>query len=207
MLIDFVTIMARLLTRRGNRVGAMFYGSRVERVIPAHSGRVQVLRLVNDLLKRPKLGRAPLTDLKALLEAAFRTIRRRSLVLVVSDFISAPGWERPLGLLSRRHEVIAIRLWDPRETDLPDIGPITLEDAETGEQLYVDTHDHRFRARFQEAARQRQADWSAAFRRASVDVLALSTQDDLVRAIVGFAAHRKQRRQISNVKFQVSNLQ
>lgn len=205
MLIDFVTVMARLLTRRGNRVGAMFYGSRVEQVIPAHSGRVQVLRLVNDLLKRPKLGKAPLTDLKALLEAAFRSIRRRSLVLVVSDFISAPGWEKPLGLLSRRHEVIAIRLWDPRETDLPDIGPITLEDAETGEQLYVDTHDHRFRARFQEAARQRQADWSAAFRRASVDVLALSTQDDLVRAIVGFAAHRKQRRQISNVKFQVSN--
>ena len=206
MLVDFVTVMARLLTRRGNRVGAMFYGSRVERVIPAHGGRVQVLRLVNDLLKRPKLDRAPLTDLNELLEAAFRSIRRRSLVLVVSDFISAPGWEKPLGLLSRRHEVIAIRLWDPRETDLPDVGPITLEDAETGEQLVVDTHDHKFRARFQEAARQRQANWSAAFRRAGVDVLALSTQDDLVRAIVGFAAHRKQRRQVSNVKFQVSNL-
>jgi uncharacterized protein (DUF58 family) len=205
MLVDFVTVMARLLTRRGNRVGAMFYGSRVERVIPAHSGRVQVLRLVNDLLKHPKLDRVPLTDLNTLLEAAFRSIRRRSLVFIVSDFISAPGWEKPLGLLSRRHEVIAIRLWDPRETELPDIGPITLEDTETGEQLYVDTHDRRFRTRFQEAARQRQANWSAAFRRAGVDVLALSTKDDLVRAIVGFAAQRKQRRQVSNVKSQISN--
>jgi uncharacterized protein (DUF58 family) len=199
-LIDFVTVLARLLTRHGNRVGAMLYGSRVERIIPARGGRLHVLRLINDLLKQPHLSRAPMTDLKMLLETAFGSIRRRSLIFVVSDFISTPGWERPLGLLSRRHEVLAIRLWDPREIELPDIGLVVMQDAETGEQLYVDTHDRKFRLRFQQAAQRRQADLNSAFRQAGVDVLSLSTKDDLVRAIVSFAAQRRQQKQISNVK-------
>lgn len=141
VLIDFVATLARLLTRNGNRVGSIFYGSRVERTIPAHGGRVQVLRLVNDLLKQPQLPTSPFTNLTPLLEAGLHTIRRRSLVFIVSDFIGEPGWERSLKLLSQRHEVLAIRLWDPREVELPDIGAIMMEDAETGEQLYVDTHD------------------------------------------------------------------
>ena len=81
-----------------------------------------------------------------------QAIKRRSLVVIVSDFISAPGWERPLDLLHRRHEVLAVRLIDPRESELPDVGPIIMEDAETGEQLYVDTGDKGFRRRFAEAA-------------------------------------------------------
>jgi len=199
-LIDFVTVMARLLTRHGNRVGAVLYDSRVERVVPARGGRLHVLRLINDLLKLPRLKRAPMTDLNALLQAAFRSIKRRSLVFVISDFISAPGWERPLGLLGQRHEVLAVRLWDPREVELPDIGLVIMEDAETGEQLYVDTHDRRFRRRFKEAGEQRLTGVNAAFRRAGVDMLPLSTEDDLVRAIVQFAAMRRQRKQISNTR-------
>jgi uncharacterized protein (DUF58 family) len=199
-LIDFVTVLARLLTRHGNRVGAMLYDSHVERIIPARGGRLHVLRLINDLLKQPHLSRAPMTDLKVLLETAFGSIRRRSLIFVVSDFISTPGWERPLGLLSQRHEVLAVRLWDPRETELPDMGLVVMQDAETGEQLYVDTHDRKFRLRFQHTAQRRQADLNSAFRHAGVDVLSLSTEDDLVRAIVSFAAQRKQRKQISNLQ-------
>jgi uncharacterized protein (DUF58 family) len=196
VLIDFVTTLARLLTRHGNRVGAMFAngGSHVERTIPARGGRIQVLRLVNDLLKQPRLPKAPFTDLTPLLEAGLRSIKRRSLIFIISDFISAPGWERPLNLLNQRHEVLAVRLWDPREVDLPDIGPIIMEDAETGEQLYVDTHDQEFRRRFQEAARRREAELNEAFKRAGVDALSLSTEEDLVRAIVRFAALRQQRR-------------
>jgi uncharacterized protein (DUF58 family) len=194
VLVDFVTTLARLLTRHGNRVGAIFYGTRVDRTIPAAGGRLQVLRLVNDLLKQPQLPKAPFTDLTPLLEAGHKSIKRRSLIFIISDFISAPGWERPLNLLNRRHDVLAIRLWDPREVDLPDVGLIVMEDAETGEQLYVDTHDRRFRQRFHEAAQQREAALSAAFKRAGVDALALSTEDDLVRAIVRFATLRQQRR-------------
>jgi uncharacterized protein (DUF58 family) len=194
MLIDLVTTLARLLTRHGNRVGAVLYGSKVERTIPARGGRMHVLRLTNDLLKQPRLPKAPFTDLTPLIESGLHTIKRRSLIFVISDFISAPGWERPLRLLSQRHDVLAVRLWDPREVELPDVGPIIMQDAETGEQLYVDTHDKKFRQRFHEAAQRREAALQEIFKRSGVDLLALSTEEDLVRAIVRFAALRKQRR-------------
>jgi uncharacterized protein (DUF58 family) len=194
VLVDFVTTLARLLTRHGNRVGAIFYGGKVERTIPAHSGRNQVLRLVNDLLKQPRLPKSPATNLTPLLQAGLNAIKQRALVFVISDFISLPGWEKPLALLNQRHEVLAIRLWDPREAELPDVGPIIMEDSETGEQLYVDTHDGKFRQRFKEAAQQREAQLAESFKHAGVDALSLSTEEDLVRAIVRFAKLRRQRR-------------
>src|SRR6185436_12926641 len=97
VLIDFVATLARLLTRHGNRVGAVFAsgGARVERTVPAKGGRLQVLRLVNDLLKQPRLPRAPFTDLSPLLNSGLHATKQRSLVFIISDFISAPGWERP----------------------------------------------------------------------------------------------------------------
>jgi len=193
-LIDFVGVLARLLTRHGNRVGAIVYARRVERIIPAAGGRIQVLRILDELLRRPRLERAPYTSLAELLEAGFRAIRRRSLVFVVSDFFSTPGWERALGLLARRHEVLAVRLSDPRENELPDIGWVVMTDAETGEQVHLDTSDPRFRARFAEVARRREADLRATFRRAGAEVLSLSTEEDLVTAIVRFAVARKLRR-------------
>lgn len=194
VLIDFVTTMARLLTRHGNRVGAIFYDSRVERTIPARGGRNQVLRLVDDLLKQPSLSRAPFTDLTPLFESALNTIKRHSLVFVLSDFICTPGWERPLTLLNQRHEVLAVRLWDPREVELPNVGLIVMQDAETGEQLYVDTNNKRFRRRFQESAQQRETALKETFKRSGIDVLSLSTDEDMVRAIVRFAALREQRK-------------
>lgn len=194
VLIDFVATLARLLTRNGNRVGAMFYNGRVDHSLPARGGRLHVLRLVNDLLQQPLLKVAPFTDLTPLLETGMRTIKRRSQIFIISDFISVPGWERPLNLLNRRHEVLAIRLWDRRESELPDVGPILMEDSETGAQLYVDTGDRRFRERFRVAAQRREADVQSAFKRAGVEALSLSTEEDLVHAIVRFAALRRQRR-------------
>lgn len=193
LLIDFVAVLSRLLTRHGNRIGAIFYGGKVERMIPAAGGKPQVLRLIKDLLEQPQLKRAPRTDLTSLLETALRVIRRRSLVFLVSDFISAAGWDRPLNLLGQRHEILAVRLYDPRETELPDIGPLIMEDSETGEQLYVDTRDKKFRERFSEKARRREHDLNVAFHRAGVDVAALSTEKDLVTEILRLAASRKQR--------------
>ena len=192
MLIDFVTVISRLLTRHGNRVGAMMFGNSIQHTIPARGGRLQVLRLVNDMLKQPRLANAAFTNLKSFLNGALNSIKRRSLVFIISDFISEPGWEKPLSLLAQRHEVLAIRLYDPREVDLPDVGMVVLEDAETGEQLYVDTHDKKFRKRFNEAAQKRELELNTAFKRAGVDVLPLSTEADLVREIVRFAKHRQQ---------------
>ena len=194
MLTDFVAVLARLLTRHGNRVGAMMFNGNTQHVVPARSGKIQVLRLINDMLRQPRLPRAPFTNLSLFLRSSLHAIRRRSLVFVISDFISEPGWEKPLSLLNQHHEVLAIRLWDPREMDMPDVGVVVMEDAETGEQLYVDTHDRKFRRRFHEAALDREAALQETFKRAGVDALALSTEDDLVRAIVGFAQQRKMRR-------------
>ena len=193
-LVDFVAVLARLLTRHGNKIGAVLYAGKVEKTIPAGRGRNQVLRLLNDVQTMPRLQSAPYTSVSDLIEHALRTIKRRSVVFLVSDFFTAPGWERSLGMLSRKHEVIAVRLEDPRERELPDIGMVVMNDAETGESLHVDTHDAKFRRRFAAVVEKREAELRAAFTRCGVDVLTLSTEEDLVSAVLRFAMLRKQRR-------------
>ena len=194
VLIDLVTTLARLLTRNGNRVGAILFNNRIERTIPPRGGRNQVLRLTRNLLREPEVSTQAMTDLNVLLKAGLKTFKRRSLVFVISDFISEPGWQRPLSLLNRRHELIGIRLWDPREVEMPNSGVIVVEDAETGDQLYVDTSNPEFRRRFKEAADQREATLKQDLTRAGVDLYAISTEEDLVSAIVHMASLRKKRR-------------
>jgi uncharacterized protein (DUF58 family) len=194
---ELVTVLARLLTRHGNRVGALLYGEKVDAVVPARAGRRHVLHLLHRLLTRPALARSATTDLREFLRTAFQLIPRRSLVFVVSDFISSPGWSEPLAHLARRHEVLAVRLYDPLEMELPDLGLLVVQDAETGEQLFVDTHDRRFRSRFAAAAERRERALRAAFADAGVDALELRTDDDLVDTILRFADLRKRRSQLA----------
>jgi uncharacterized protein (DUF58 family) len=199
VLIDLVTTLARLLTRNGNRVGAIFYNNGIEGTIPPRSGRNQVLRLTLELLRKGETPSQKMTDLDVLLSAGLNTLKRRSLVFVISDFISEPGWHRSLSLLSRRHELIGIRLLDPREVELPNAGVIVVQDAETGEQLYVDTGNPVFRRRFAQAAERREAALQESTKRAGVDLYAVSTEEDLVAAIVRMAALRKKRRRWGRV--------
>jgi uncharacterized protein (DUF58 family) len=194
---EFVSVLARILTRHGNRVGALLYGDAVDAVIPARSGRRQVLHLLHRMIERPGRPQTAATDLRELLQTAYRVAPRRSLVFIVSDFISTPGWPKPLAHLARRHDVVAVRLFDPLEMDLPDLGMLVVQDAETGEQLFVDTHDRAFRRRFEEAAKRREETMREAFRIAGVDALELSTEDDLVDAILRFADLRKRRSQLA----------
>jgi uncharacterized protein (DUF58 family) len=190
---EFVAVLTRLLTRHGNRVGAMLYGAGVDTVLPARSGRPHVLQLLHALQTRPETTGAVSTRLHELLQSAAHTIKRRSTVLVVSDFISEPGWEKPLGQLARRHEVVAVRLLDPMERELPDLGFVTLRDAETGEQVFVDTHDKGFRQRFARIAAERETALRQSLARAGVDTLELSTDDDLLDAMLRFTGLRKRR--------------
>ena len=202
---DFVAVLARLISRHGNRVGAVLYGSRgraaVDAVLPARGGRNQVLRLLQ-LIQQPaapsakpgkKTPPAGATRLSDLLTAATRTVRQRSTVFVVSDFISEPDWEKPLGELARRHDVVAVRLLDPLEQELPDLGLLTMRDAETGEQLLVDTHDTGFRQRFARIAAEREVVLRNSLARAGVDTLELATDDDLADAVLRFVDLRKRR--------------
>lgn len=194
---EFVAVLARMLTRHGNRVGAMLYGSGLDTVIPARGGRPHVLHLLHAMQARPAQAEAGPTRLRDLLDGAAGLLRRRSTVFVVSDFISEPGWEKPLGLLAQRHEVVAVRVLDPLELQLPDLGLLTLRDAETGEQMLVDTHDAGFRKRFARIAAQREAELREALALAGVDALELSTDADLVDAMVRFTEMRKRRSRLS----------
>ncbi|QNK75694.1 DUF58 domain-containing protein [Variovorax sp. PAMC28562] len=191
----FVGVLARLLTRHGNRVGALIYGNDLEAVIPPRSGRRHVLHLLHAMERRAEalLLQKGMTRLSDMLKSAANLMPRRSTVFVVSDFLSEPGWEKPLGQLAQRHEVIAVRLYDPLELELPDLGLVPLRDAETGEQLWVDTHDKGFRKRFARIAAEREATLRASLAKAGVDALELSTDDDLVEAIVRFADLRKRK--------------
>ena len=195
---EFITVLARLLTRQGNRVGALFYGDKVDTVIPARGGRRHVLGVLHRLLSRPELQSSEGTDLRAFLRAAYQAMPRRSLVFIVSDFFSQPGWAEPLSHLARRHEVVAVRLYDPLERELPDMGMLLMQDSETGEQLFVDTHDKGFRKRFASVAERRERELRLALSRAGVDCLELSTDGDLVDALMRFADLRKRRSRLAS---------
>ena len=195
---EFVAVLARLLTGHGNRVGAMLYGSGVDTVIPTRSGRRHVLHLLHSMLDRAQGTESGPTRLHELLASAASMIKRRSTIFVISDFISEPGWERSLAQLAQRHEVVAVRVLDPLELELPDLGLLTLRDAETGEQIVVDTHDASFRKRFARIAAQREAELREALVKSNVDALELSTDADLVDAIVRFVDMRKRRTQLSS---------
>jgi uncharacterized protein (DUF58 family) len=196
----FVATLARVITRHGNRVGAMLFGTQVDGVLPPRSSRLHVLELMQRMqAPRPRApqstGAKPTgaTALADLLHAAEATMKRRSLVFVVSDFISQPGWAQALARLSRRHDVVAVRLWDPMEMALPDVGLVTIEDAETGEQVFVDAADPAFRERYAAVAAQQEEALLQDLAGAGADVVELATDDDLLNALLRFCDLRRQR--------------
>jgi len=191
IVIDFAGALARLLTRRGNRVGAVLYSGGVDAVLPPRGGRRQALALVHQMTRPDRPPSGGVTNLAEVLDRAAQTIRRRSLVVLVSDFFGRPGWEPAFHRLCMRNETIAVWVQDPREAELPDVGPLVLEDAETGEQIHVDTHDRKLRTRFHDLAVERRAALTATFKRQGADVLRLSTDGDMVQDLVRFALRRR----------------
>jgi uncharacterized protein (DUF58 family) len=221
VLVEIAATVAQLLSRGGNRVGAVLFDAGVDEIVPPGSGRKQVLRIISRLLDAPssvaaaapaprerslrsawrlRSSRSPsaapegrTTALGVPLRALQGIARRRSMVVIVSDFISEPGWERPLTQLAARHDVVALRVVDRREFDLPDVGMIYVEDAETGEQIFVDSGDADFQRRLRAAADERQAVLAAAARKAGVELFPVTTDEDLVRALARIAELRRRR--------------
>ena len=150
------------------------------------------------MAQRSKAKEQGATRLADLLNQAAGMVRRRSTVFVVSDFISEPGWEKPLAMLAQKHEVVAVRLFDPLESNLPDLGLITMRDAESGEQLLVDTSNAKFRQRYaQHRCTARRPTLRQSLSRLGVDTLELSTDDDLVQSILRFTDMRKRRSRVA----------
>ncbi len=223
---DVVGVLATALTRKGHRVGAHMYGQASaqragrtgterpgrtgvsatrEAPLPARGGRRQVLELMHRIEQRPRpalvrgardaLGSG--TRLDHLLHTGLTSLRGRCVVFVISDFISAPGWDKPLAALARRHDVVAVRIVDPAERDMPNVGLVPLVDAETGEQMLVDTGSARFRARYAEAARRREAAVRESLAQTGVDTLELDTGEDLAASLLRFMHARRERARLN----------
>jgi len=212
VLAGFVATLARLIQRQGNRVGAVLHraADTPDVVLPARASRAQVLHLLHRLMPTAPADRVSsavsstvsgTTALAQLLHSAQNLLRRRAAVFVISDFFSTPGWQRPLAQLAQRHDVLAVRLFDPLEARLPDVGLIRLRDPETGDSLVVETQDRQFRQRYAELAAAREAGLRADFARSGVDTLELATDDDLLDSLLRYMQLRGWRRRQSGQPF------
>ncbi len=193
VLAELALVLARLLGRSGNRVGAVLYDTGAARVIPPGTGRSHALRIGRDLERAPDSRAAVTTDLAAMLDAV-ASLARRSLVVVISDFIGTGEWERPLIRLAHRNEVVGLRVVDAADDALPEVGLIVVEDAETGEQMLVDSGDPWFRARFRDGVDQREAGLRSGMRRAGVPLHRVDTGSDLVEVLLAVIAETQRRR-------------
>jgi uncharacterized protein (DUF58 family) len=195
VLADLAVCLARLFTRGGNQVGAILYDNGAHRVIPPRTGRGHVLHLANEITRAtPAAADGSTTDLDAMLRLAAKTARRRSLIFVISDFIADGDWEPALTRLGHRHEVVAVRVVHPVELDLPDLGLVLIEDAETGEQVLADTSDPLFRARLRAEVAAREEAVTGSMRRSGATAHRISTDEDLTAALIDMARRSRRRR-------------
>jgi len=192
----FVGTMAKLLGRRGNRIGAMLMtgtSSRVDNILPSRTGKAHLVQLLNLLLNTHTDAKAQATDLKVLLSTAKALIPQRSTIFIISDFISEPHWERALGELSKSHDMIAVRLCDPIEAVLEPLGLCILEDLETGEQLFVDVNDPSFQEKYRRIAQEHTDRLIASFAQTGTDCLELNTNEPMEDALLRFMQLRKRK--------------
>ena len=188
--VEVASILALAAATTNDRVGALLFAEQVERVIPPGKGRRHALRVIRDLVAFAPGGRR--TDLAGALRYATGLLKHRSIVVVLSDFL-ARGWDQPLRQLAVRHDVVAVAVDDPRETDLPDAGWIELEDAETGARLVVDTGERQVRGRFRALAEKRREERNRAFAAAGVDQVQITTHTDYAQALRRAFAQRARR--------------
>jgi uncharacterized protein (DUF58 family) len=193
--VDFAGVAAYIISRHGDKVGAIgFPARRGQLFVPPRTGRLQALRIVHALSSEPTGSGGGRTDLSVVLHQLGRVVRRRSLLFLISDFHSPAGWEGTLAELSKRHDVIAVRVEDPRERELPDVGGVYLQDPETGQQVWVDTSDRNVREAYRQLVAARDAELAQMMRRATVDLLSLSTSTSLVDPLLKFVTFRRRRR-------------
>ena len=185
---ELAAVLAFSAVANHDRVGAVLFTDRIESYVPPRAGHDHALRIVRDLLALEPQGRG--TNLTTALRFARRVLRRRGIVAVISDFQDS-GYERALGILRARHDVIALQLWDPCEAEIPRAGLVALVDPETGQRRVVDTADAAVRSRLR-AVTLTQA--PEIFRRTRVDALALSTAESYERPLAAFFKAREKRR-------------
>ena len=187
---EVAALLALAAVRNNDKAGLVLFTDRVEEFVPPGKGVQHAFRIIRELLAVEPAGRG--TDLTAPLRYISRIARRRSVVFILSDFLAA-GYEAPLRTLARRHDVIALRLTDPREADLPPVGLVELVDAETGARLLIDASDPAVRRRFARLQRDRAREQQRFLRSVGVDQVELSTARPYGDALVAFFRRRARR--------------
>ncbi|MGQ9588787.1 MAG: DUF58 domain-containing protein [Planctomycetota bacterium] len=187
---EFSAVIAFSAIRNGDKVGTVLFTDRVERYIPPKKGTKHVLRVVREILEHKPASRG--TDISAALEFAARVLRRKATVFLVSDFI-AEDFEKTLAAVRSKHDVIAVRISDPREVHLPPLGLIALEDAETGEVVVVDSRSPRVRELFHTRAETRRAKERELLRSLKVDALEITTGKPYIEELSRFFRMREKK--------------
>lgn len=197
--LHYVATLARILTRHGNRVGAILYdgpASMTQGIIPPRTSRAHILHLINRMQSPSDTALRGETNLNDLFKLAQAVIKRRSMIFVVSDFISLPGWEITLKPLANRHDVVAARLTDPMEGAIPEYGMLLVEDIESGEQVFIDSDDAGFRKRFAAQALQIEKMLHETLEKSGVDCIELDTGEAVDRSLIRFLQARKRKSQV-----------
>jgi len=185
--VEIAALLAFSAIKNNDRVGLLIFTDRVEKFVPPKKGRGHVLRVLRELLYFRPQGRG--TNVRAALEYLNRVVRRRSVVLLVSDFMDT-GFEKALRITNRRHDVIALTMHDLRERAIPAVGLVALEDAETGERLVVDTSSASFQAEYDRITRGRQKALTRLMDQLEVDHVDIDTSKGYVKPLVAFFRRR-----------------
>ncbi len=178
---EICALLAFSAIRNNDRVGLLVFTDHVERFIPPKKGKNHVLRVIREVLYHRPEGRG--TSIPAAVEHALRLLRRKSVIFLVSDFL-ADNLRRPLGVLNRNHDLVALRITDPREMDIPAVGIVPFEDPETGEVFFADTRNRRFRDAYREAAAKRLSGGEQLLRMLRIDFADIRTDRSYLEPIV-----------------------
>ncbi len=187
---ELTALLSLAAIKNNDKVGMIIFTDKIEKFVPPNKGRQHVLRLIREVLYFEPEGKD--TNISSALEYFLNVIKRRSVVFLISDFY-AENFERELMLAGRKHDLVAIRLTDPREMEMPSSGLVYLEDAETGRPLWVDTRDAEFRRQFAENRRVELEQIEKMFKQNNVDFIDLETSKSYIEPLIKFFKMREKR--------------
>ncbi|MBK8555789.1 MAG: DUF58 domain-containing protein [Lewinellaceae bacterium] len=186
---ELCAVLAFSAIANNDKVGVLFFSDKIELYVPPKKGRQHILRIIREILNVKPSGRG--TDLSGALRYMINGLKKRSVCFLLSDFL-AENYDEALRVLSGRHDCIGIHCWDPLERDLPDVGVLRVADAETGEQIWVDTTSTNLRRNYWDAFMRHTEETKSIFRKAGADFLSLSTDQEYTKALLQFFSKRSQ---------------
>lgn len=185
---EIAAVIAFSAIQNNDKIGVIFFSDKIEKFIPPKKGRTHILHIIRELIDFTPENKQ--TDIANALEYMTNSIKKRCTCFVLSDFMDDHKFEHALSIANRKHDVVALRIYDPRENELPPVGLMYLTDAETGEQMWVDTSDRQLRNDYRKYAFEREKELDGSFKRAGVDVASIRSDEDYVRALMNLFKKR-----------------